>query len=74
MRQFQTLNRKLDMLAEALVARGADAIIAGKMIHAGQTCIAPDYILLPNAKIEEFAAAAALRGRVVFQNSGAHPL
>ncbi|XLM19465.1 aldehyde dehydrogenase family protein, partial [Chromobacterium piscinae] len=52
----------------ALVARGAnlkraaEAIVAGKMLNAGQTCVAPDYLLV-NAKdcealLEEIRAAA----------------
>lgn len=29
-------------------------IAAGKLLNAGQTCIAPDYVLLPRARIDEF--------------------
>ncbi|WP_047249746.1 coniferyl aldehyde dehydrogenase [Chromobacterium subtsugae] len=53
----------------ALVARGADlrrsaeAIVAGKLMNAGQTCVAPDYVLV-NEKdcgllLDEIRAAAA---------------
>jgi len=31
-----------------------DRIAAGKFLNAGQTCIAPDYVLLPKAAIPEF--------------------
>ncbi len=33
-------------------------IIAGKVLNAGQTCIAPDYVLLPEAAIPRFIAEA----------------
>jgi coniferyl-aldehyde dehydrogenase len=32
-------------------------IAIGKLFNAGQTCIAPDYALVPRARVEEFAAA-----------------
>jgi len=34
----------------------ADRIAAGKFLNAGQTCIAPDYVLLPHAAIAPFVA------------------
>ncbi|POZ60412.1 coniferyl aldehyde dehydrogenase [Chromobacterium alticapitis] len=53
----------------ALVARGgnlrraAEAIVAGKMLNAGQTCVAPDYVLVNDkdceALLAELRAAAA---------------
>lgn len=33
-------------------------IMAGKMLNAGQTCIAPDYVLLPRGREQDFIAAA----------------
>ena len=48
----------------ALVGRGIDAaeaadkILFGKCLNAGQTCIAPDYALVPEERVETFAAAA----------------
>ncbi len=48
----------------ALVGRGIDAaeaadkIVFGKCLNAGQTCIAPDYALVPEERVEAFAAAA----------------
>ena len=44
----------------ALVAPDADLaltaprLMAGKLLNAGQTCIAPDYALVPRGKVEEF--------------------
>jgi coniferyl-aldehyde dehydrogenase len=36
------------------LATAVDRIAAGKFLNAGQTCIAPDYVLLPKASIPEF--------------------
>jgi coniferyl-aldehyde dehydrogenase len=36
------------------VAKAVDRIAAGKFLNAGQTCIAPDYVLLPHAMISPF--------------------
>lgn len=36
----------------------ADRILAGKCLNAGQSCIAPDYVLLPAGREAEFVAAA----------------
>jgi coniferyl-aldehyde dehydrogenase len=47
----------------AIVAPGypietaAQRIAAGKLLNAGQTCIAPDYVLVPNDQRESFVAA-----------------
>ena len=38
--------------------RAALKIMAGKLFNAGQTCIAPDYVLIPKARLEDFVAAA----------------
>ena len=48
----------------AIVGPGArfdhavERILVGKLFNAGQTCIAPDYVLLPRARMDEFIAAA----------------
>ena len=39
------------------VDTAAERIAAGKFLNAGQTCIAPDYVLLPRAAIEPFVAS-----------------
>jgi coniferyl-aldehyde dehydrogenase len=44
--------------------KAAERIAVGKLFNAGQTCIAPDYVLVPNDKQEAFVAAyrdAAMR-------------
>jgi coniferyl-aldehyde dehydrogenase len=48
----------------------ARRIARGKLINAGQTCIAPDYVLVPRNRLDEFvaqyrAAAAALYPRII---------
>lgn len=35
----------------------AERVMAGKLLNAGQTCIAPDYVLVPKGKSQEFIAA-----------------
>lgn len=40
------------------VETAADRILYGKFINAGQTCLAPDYLFVPEGKQEQFVAAA----------------
>ncbi|TAN15498.1 MAG: coniferyl aldehyde dehydrogenase [Rhodanobacter sp.] len=35
-----------------------ERIVFGKLVNAGQTCIAPDYVLLPRARVAEFIELA----------------
>jgi len=35
-----------------------ERILFGKLVNAGQTCIAPDYVLLPRARVDDFIATA----------------
>ena len=35
-----------------------ERILFGKLVNAGQTCVAPDYVLLPRARMAEFIEAA----------------
>ncbi|WP_343227548.1 coniferyl aldehyde dehydrogenase [Rhodanobacter sp. 7MK24] len=42
----------------ARMEHAAERIVFGKLVNAGQTCIAPDYVLLPRARMDEFVAAA----------------
>ncbi|MGN6519914.1 MAG: coniferyl aldehyde dehydrogenase [Dokdonella sp.] len=55
----------------AIIGEGArlphaiERIVLGKMLNAGQTCIAPDYVLLPRARVQEFIdGARAAVGRL----------
>ena len=42
----------------ARLEHAAERIVFGKLVNAGQTCIAPDYVLLPRARMADFIAAA----------------
>jgi coniferyl-aldehyde dehydrogenase len=43
----------------------AERICFGKALNAGQTCVAPDYVLCPHARIDEFVDAfGAVLGRM----------
>jgi coniferyl-aldehyde dehydrogenase len=37
------------------LAEAAQRIAYGKLLNAGQTCIAPDYVLVPEASVDDFA-------------------
>ena len=39
-------------------AKAVERIVVGKCMNAGQTCIAPDYVLLPEGRERDFIAAA----------------
>jgi coniferyl-aldehyde dehydrogenase len=39
------------------IERAAQRVLAGKLLNAGQTCIAPDYVLVPRASVSAFVAA-----------------
>ncbi|MFP3942945.1 MAG: aldehyde dehydrogenase family protein, partial [Alphaproteobacteria bacterium] len=42
--------------SDADVAAAAKRIMTGKMMNAGQICLAPDYVLTPKDKVDEFVA------------------
>jgi coniferyl-aldehyde dehydrogenase len=47
------------ILGDDAAMKGAvESIVHGKLLNAGQTCIAPDYVLVPEHKREEFIALA----------------
>lgn len=52
--------------ASADFALVAPRIAAGKLLNAGQTCIAPDYALVPAAKLDAFVDAVAAAVRVLY--------
>jgi acyl-CoA reductase-like NAD-dependent aldehyde dehydrogenase len=45
------------------LARAAQRIVWGKLVNAGQICIAPDYVLVPEGKEREFANYATAAAR-----------
>jgi coniferyl-aldehyde dehydrogenase len=45
------------------LAKAARSVAFGKFVNAGQTCIAPDYVLVPQGKEREFADAVMAQAR-----------
>lgn len=45
--------------ADVPLAHAAERIAFGKCLNAGQTCVAPDYALVPRARLDGFVAAYA---------------
>lgn len=43
--------------ADVPLAEAAERIAFGKMVNSGQTCVAPDYILVPETRVDEFIEA-----------------
>ncbi|MDF3820394.1 aldehyde dehydrogenase family protein [Leptospira sp. 96542] len=43
---------------DADIALTAERIMWGKFLNAGQTCVAPDYLLIPESKVDEFVSQA----------------
>jgi len=43
---------------DAELPRAVESIVYGKLLNAGQTCIAPDYVLLPQDKLDAFIERA----------------
>jgi len=39
------------------IDKTADAIMAGKMLNAGQICLAPDYVFVPDERVDDFVHA-----------------
>ena len=39
------------------IQKTADKIMFGKTLNAGQICVAPDYLMLPKSKVQDFVAA-----------------
>ncbi len=45
--------------------RAVPRILAGKLLNAGQTCIAPDYAFVPRERLEDFVDAVRARARAM---------
>ena len=43
----------------ARLDHAVERIVFGKLVNAGQTCIAPDYVLLPRSQVDAFVTSAA---------------
>ncbi len=55
------------------IGSAAVKIAHGKLLNAGQTCIAPDYVLLPRGRETEFEQAFAAAVARLFPGGAAHP-
>lgn len=53
--------------------RAAESIMTGKLFNAGQTCIAPDYALVPAAAIGGFVEACRAATARLYPSPGANP-
>jgi coniferyl-aldehyde dehydrogenase len=54
-------------------AKAARSVISGKMLNAGQTCIAPDYCLVPRPQLQRFASELADAAAKMFPDPVANP-
>ena len=52
---------------DAALPDAVESILYGKLLNAGQSCIAPDYVLLPVAMREEFIRLAAEAVRKLYR-------
>ncbi len=59
--------------ASGELAQAAGRIAAGKLLNAGQTCIAPDYVLVPAARVAAFAEAYALAAARMYPSFERNP-
>jgi coniferyl-aldehyde dehydrogenase len=59
--------------ASADMADAALKIAHGKLLNAGQTCIAPDYVLLPRGREAEFEQAFSAAVARLFPHISGHP-
>ena len=53
--------------------RAVKSIITGKLLNAGQTCIAPDYVLVPESSLDAFVAHARQVIAAMYPNLAANP-
>jgi coniferyl-aldehyde dehydrogenase len=59
--------------ADYPLARAAERIMVGKLLNAGQTCIAPDYVLVPAGREQAFIEAARAVVAKCFPDMAATP-
>ncbi len=59
--------------ADADFARGIPRLIVGKLLNAGQTCIAPDYALVPASRLDEFVGAVRAELPRLYPSVAANP-
>ncbi|HEY9102680.1 coniferyl aldehyde dehydrogenase [Chitinimonas sp.] len=59
--------------ADFPIETAAQRILYGKCLNSGQTCVAPDYVLLPKGKEAEFEAAARASVQRCYPNIASNP-
>jgi coniferyl-aldehyde dehydrogenase len=59
--------------ADADIAALAPRLAAGKLLNAGQTCIAPDYVLAPADRVEALVEALATSVATLYPTLGVSP-
>jgi coniferyl-aldehyde dehydrogenase len=57
---------------DADLALAAPRLMSGKLLNAGQTCIAPDYALVPEGRIDAFVAAIEAAARKLYPSYAAN--
>lgn len=60
------------VLADYPLADAAKRIVHGKSTNAGQICVAPDYALIPKAKIKDFVAECITHFKMMFGENIQH--
>ena len=55
------------------VTSAADRIMAGKLFNAGQTCIAPDYVLVPEGAVDAFVEACRASAAKMYPTLAKNP-
>jgi coniferyl-aldehyde dehydrogenase len=56
------------------MARDALRIMTGKLLNAGQICLAPDYLLLPRAELNHWITALKTAAQTLFPQFAGNPL
>ncbi len=58
---------------DADLALAAPRLVSGKLLNAGQTCIAPDYALVPAAQVDAFVAAVTAAAAKLYPTFAGEP-
>ena len=48
------------------IDQAVQRVLAGKLLNAGQTCIAPDYVLVPRPQVQTFVESAERQARAMY--------
>ncbi len=58
---------------DADMGSAVTSLVRGKLFNAGQTCVAPDYILIPRGQVEAFVSLILAEAEKFYPNIGANP-